>query len=91
VSDKVTEELIDRLDDDNVERHKQPWHEGNGVFMGGFYSTTSELGPGCLYITVVHEPTYHDYSTGFRCCKSADLPKPEPKAKPTKPAAKREK
>ena len=42
--------------------------------MGGFYSTTSELGPGCYYTTVAHEPRYHDYSTGFRCCSSAALP-----------------
>ncbi|HET9955836.1 MAG TPA: SUMF1/EgtB/PvdO family nonheme iron enzyme [Polyangiaceae bacterium] len=42
---------------------------GNGVFLGGFFSTTSEHGPGCRFATVAHEPTYHDYSTGFRCCR----------------------
>ncbi|MFO0615056.1 MAG: SUMF1/EgtB/PvdO family nonheme iron enzyme [Polyangiaceae bacterium] len=80
VSDKVTDQLIDDMEAEKVERHKQPHAVGNGVFMGGFYSTTSELGPGCLYITVAHEPSYHDYSTGFRCCAAADLPKPPPKA-----------
>ena len=29
----------------------------------------SELnGQGCLYVTSAHEATYHDYTTGFRCC-----------------------
>jgi hypothetical protein len=41
---------------------------GKGVFMGGFYSTTNQQGQGCGYITLGHEPQYHDYSTGFRCC-----------------------
>jgi len=46
-----------------------PHHRGRGVFMGGFYSTLSEHGEGCTFVTMAHEPTYHDYSTGFRCCK----------------------
>jgi hypothetical protein len=71
VSDMVTSDLLDKLEAEEVERREQPWTEGNGVFMGGFYSTTSELGPGCYYTTVAHEPRYHDYSTGFRCCASA--------------------
>lgn len=77
VSDTVTTELAERIEAEPVERHKQPWREGNGVFVGGFFSTDAELGPGCTNITIAHEPTYHDYSTGFRCCQS--LPKP-PKA-----------
>ena len=44
---------------------------GHGIFMGGFYSTTSEHGEGCGFVTPGHEPAYHDYSTGFRCCKDA--------------------
>jgi hypothetical protein len=93
VSDTVTQDLMDKLDEENVERRKQPWREGNGVFMGGFYSTTSEHGPGCFFITVAHEPAYHDYSTGFRCCEDANLPKkttPKPPGKkpsPPKPAS----
>jgi sulfatase modifying factor 1 len=87
VSDKVSDDLLQQMDLEDVDRHKQPHAIGNGVFMGGFYSTTGELGPGCLYITVAHEPTYHDYSTGFRCCTAAELPK-EP-AKPPPPPAKR--
>ncbi len=79
VSDNVDEDLMQKLEEEKVERRKQPWQVGNGVFMGGFYSTTSEHGPGCSFITVAHEPSYHDYSTGFRCCKAADLPKPPPK------------
>lgn len=42
---------------------------GKGVFMGGFYSTTSEHGKGCAFLTAAHEVKYHDYSTGFRCCR----------------------
>jgi sulfatase modifying factor 1 len=42
---------------------------GKGVFMGGFFSTTNEHGEGCEFVTMAHEPGYHDYSTGFRCCK----------------------
>ena len=47
---------------------------GNGIFMGGFYSTTDQQGEGCHFTTVGHERRYHDYSTGFRCCKDASGP-----------------
>lgn len=80
ISDSVDDAFMAGLDSEDVGRRDQPWHTGNGVFMGGFYSTTSEHGPGCTFVTVAHEPTYHDYSTGFRCCKAADLPKPEKKS-----------
>lgn len=43
---------------------------GKGVFLGGFYSTTKEHGRGCRFVTTAHEAKYHDYSTGFRCCRS---------------------
>jgi sulfatase modifying factor 1 len=82
VSDTVDEAFMAKLEEEGVGRQDQPWNTGNGVFMGGFYSTTSEHGPGCYFTTVAHEPTYHDYSTGFRCCKAADLPKPEKKPAP---------
>jgi formylglycine-generating enzyme len=49
-------------------------HRGHGVFMGGFFSTRIEQGHGCDFTTVGHEPKYHDYSTGFRCCKDAATP-----------------
>ncbi len=86
VSDAVTEDLVERMEKEPVERKKQPWREGNGVFMGGFFSTTKEHGPGCTFMTIAHEPRYHDYSTGFRCCKApAGLP-PAPAKKKKKPA-----
>jgi formylglycine-generating enzyme required for sulfatase activity len=44
---------------------------GHGRFRGGFYGDAEVNGPGCLYVTSAHEPTYHDYSTGFRCCADA--------------------
>lgn len=47
---------------------------GKGIFMGGFYSTSSEHGRGCRFLTPGHEPRYHDYSTGFRCCRDTASP-----------------
>jgi len=40
-----------------------------GVFRGGYYLDTRINGEGCDYRTTAHAPTYHDYSTGFRCCR----------------------
>ena len=44
---------------------------GHGRFRGGWYGDAENNGPGCFYVTSAHEPTYHDYSTGFRCCADA--------------------
>ncbi len=44
---------------------------GHARFRGGFYGDAEINGKGCLYVTSAHEPTYHDYSTGFRCCRDA--------------------
>ena len=41
---------------------------GKGVFKGGYFEDTHLNGDGCRYMTTAHEPSYHDYSTGFRCC-----------------------
>jgi sulfatase modifying factor 1 len=40
-----------------------------GTFRGGYYLDTTLNGEGCEYRTTAHDPSYHDYSTGFRCCK----------------------
>jgi hypothetical protein len=40
----------------------------SGAFRGGYYVDTVNNGPGCLYVTTAHAPSYWDYSTGFRCC-----------------------
>ena len=40
-----------------------------GTFRGGYYLDTAQNGDGCEYKTTAHAPRYHDYSTGFRCCK----------------------
>ena len=45
--------------------------KGHGRFRGGFYGDAEINGHGCLYVTSAHELTYHDYSTGFRCCAAA--------------------
>jgi hypothetical protein len=45
--------------------------KGHGRFRGGFYGDAEINGHGCLYVTSAHELTYHDYSTGFRCCADA--------------------
>ena len=42
-----------------------------GTFRGGYYLDTHINGDGCDYRTVAHNATYHDYSTGFRCCSDA--------------------
>ncbi len=42
-----------------------------GTFLGGYYLDTKLNGDGCSYKTVVHGSSYHDYSTGFRCCADA--------------------
>jgi sulfatase modifying factor 1 len=41
-----------------------------GTFRGGYYLDTHINGDGCDYRTTAHLATYHDYSTGFRCCKT---------------------
>ncbi len=43
-----------------------------GTFRGGFYVDVNINGPGCTYVTTAHSPTYHDYSTGYRCCRDAN-------------------
>jgi sulfatase modifying factor 1 len=46
----------------------EPDPQGHGRFRGGFYGDAELNGQGCTYVTRAHAPTYHDYSTGFRCC-----------------------
>jgi hypothetical protein len=46
----------------------------NGTFQGGYYLDTHINGDGCGYRTTAHEFTYHDYSTGFRCCADVSAP-----------------
>lgn len=53
-------------------KNNVPELQGHGIFMGGFFSTSQQLGRGCRYLTPGHEPGYHDYSTGFRCCRDAE-------------------
>jgi sulfatase modifying factor 1 len=45
---------------------------GNGIFVGGYASSSSQNGAGCTYMTIVHGPQQNDYSVGFRCCKDAN-------------------
>ncbi len=42
-----------------------------GTFRGGYYMDTTINGNGCNYATFAHDPSYHDYSIGFRCCAAA--------------------
>ncbi len=44
--------------------------EGTGAFAGGFYSRSTRAG--CDAVITAHPKAYADYSTGVRCCKSAD-------------------
>ena len=89
VSDTVDDALIEAMEAEEVTRNHQPSRTGNGVFLGGFFSTHQELGPGCKFTTVAHEPAYHDYSTGFRCCASAPLPSPSPSSSGPSPERRR--
>ncbi len=77
VSTEASSTLVARIESEGVWRREQPWRPKNGLFLGGFFSTRNELGPGCHYTTYAHQPSYHDYSTGFRCCapsKTASQP-----------------
>lgn len=70
VSDRVDASLDRKLPLEPPIRRALARSTGKGVFMGGFYSTQQEHGDGCNFVTTAHEPAYHDYSTGFRCCRS---------------------
>ena len=48
----------------------------SGTFRGGYYLDTTQHGSGCDYVTTAHNVKYHDYSTGFRCCKGGKRSKP---------------
>jgi formylglycine-generating enzyme len=41
----------------------------DGSFLGGYFVDAKINGSGCEYRTTAHAKTYHDYSTGFRCCR----------------------
>lgn len=74
VADRVDRSLPSKLPVPAVIQRRIGRHRGNGIFMGGFFSTTSEHGAGCTFTTAAHDPRYHDYSTGFRCCRDALAP-----------------
>ena len=42
------------------------------LLMGGHYLDGKINGKGCTYVTDAHGPKYHDFTTGFRCCKKPD-------------------
>ena len=69
VSDRVDGTLKTKLPSLQVVKRRIGRHPGNGIFMGGFFSTLNQHGEGCTFATAAHDVGYHDYSTGFRCCK----------------------
>ncbi len=69
VADRVDASMRNKIPLTAGIRAKLAVNQGKGVFMGGFFSTLNQHGEGCDFITMAHEPGYHDYSTGFRCCK----------------------
>lgn len=71
VSDRVDRSLPRKIPLRPGIRARVATDTGHGVFMGGFFGTRAEHGRGCRFITIAHGPTYHDYSTGFRCCRAA--------------------
>lgn len=50
------------------------WTQGDqkALLMGGHYVEAKLHGKGCRYVTAGHGAEYHDFTTGFRCCKKAD-------------------
>ncbi len=46
------------------------------LLMGGHYVDARENGEGCTYVTMVHGPQYHDFTTGFRCCQVPGMAAP---------------
>jgi sulfatase-modifying factor enzyme 1 len=56
-----------------------PDASGHGRLRGGFYGDAERNGRGCRYVTTAHAPTYHDYSTGFRCCADPLALDPDPR------------
>jgi hypothetical protein len=51
---------------------KSEWNPNTpAAFCGGFFLDTAINGDGCNYKTDAHADWYHDYSTGFRCCRGA--------------------
>jgi len=50
------------------------WTKGyrRPLLMGGHYVDSVVNGDGCHYVTPDHKEHYHDFTTGFRCCKDAD-------------------
>src|SRR5690606_23364498 len=49
------------------------WTRGpQPLLMGGHYLDGKRHGVGCTYVTDGHGSEYHDFTTGFRCCKPAD-------------------
>ena len=52
----------------------------DGTFVGGFFMDTFQNGEGCEYRTTAHRRDYHDYSTGFRCCRDVAADSEQPAA-----------
>jgi sulfatase modifying factor 1 len=69
VADRVEPSIAEKLPLTPGVKSRVRANLGKGVFMGGFFSTTNQHGEGCAFVTMAHEPGYHDYSTGFRCCR----------------------
>lgn len=55
----------------NLHEWTEPDPIWGSQFLGGYFRDTLENGEGCAYKTTAHQHWYHDYSTGFRCCKDA--------------------
>ncbi len=58
------------------------WTKGHRrpLLMGGHYVDSKVNGDGCHYVTPDHKEHYHDFTTGFRCCKDAN-PRGKPRAR----------
>ncbi len=64
VNDYGVYDMVGNLDEWTADPH--------GTFQGGFWLDTQQHGEACAYRTIAHDYGYHDYSTGFRCCRAPD-------------------
>lgn len=68
----ATPECVSKFGNENIYDmvgNLDEWVEDDpGIFAGGFYARSTNKG--CEAKVSSHAPTYYDYSTGARCCRS---------------------
>jgi formylglycine-generating enzyme required for sulfatase activity len=71
VSDYGLFDMVGNLQEWVADRVRTGSNPGRGVFLGSHFGNQGdESGFGCDYQIRAHDPSYHDYSIGFRCCRN---------------------